>query len=49
MRWDAREEVEFYETVELAGGKFVLCAEGLEEGEVEEGGGRNPDTGAFGG
>ena len=47
MGRDAREEVHFYQTGELAGGDFVFLADGFEEGEVEEFGGGDADTGAF--
>lgn len=47
--WDAAEEVEFDEAVELPRGELVLAPEGLEEREVEELRGRHADTDAFGG
>ena len=49
VRGDGGEEVELDEAGELAGGGFILLAEGFEEGEVEEGGGGDADAGAFGG
>ena len=44
MGRDFREEVEFDEAGELARGDFVLLAERVEEGHVEELGGRDADA-----
>lgn len=49
MRWDGGEQVELDEAGPLAGRDFVFLAEGFEEGEIEEGRGRDADADAFGG
>ena len=47
MGRDAREEVHFYQTGELAGGDFVFLSYGFEKGEIEEFGGGDAHAGAL--